>query len=72
MTNGADASVKRKGKSAFHLAVKRRNFHFIKVLFDHRPSFDIKDDRNENVIEHVLRRNKQDAMKIIIYHFHKW
>ena len=71
LTNGADVTVKRKEMSAFHLAVKRRNFHFIKALFDHRPTFDIKDNRNENVIEHVLRRNKQDAMKMISYHFHQ-
>ena len=71
LTNGAHVTVKKKEMSAFHLAVKRRNFHFIKALFDHRPTFDIKDNRNENVIEHVLRRNKQDAMKMISYNFHQ-
>ena len=71
LTNGADVTVKKKEMSAFHLAVKRRNFHFIKALFDHRPTFDIKDSRNENVIEHVLRRNKHDAIKMISYHFHQ-
>ena len=70
LTNGADVTVKKKEMSAFHLALKRRNFHFIKALFDHRPTFDIKDSRNENVIEHVLRRNEQNIMRIIAFHFH--
>ena len=72
LENGANVMLKKYGLFApFHLAVKRPNLPFIKVLYDSYPNFDIKDHANNNAIEYVLTEKKQDAMKIILFHFHQ-
>ena len=71
LENGADFMLKKYGLFApFHLAIRTPNLPFIKVLYDSYPTFDIKDHANNNAIEYVLTEKQQDAMKIILFHFH--
>ena len=74
LAEGADATMKtHQGLTPFHLAVRKPNLHFIKVLYDFRPTFDVKDNANNSAIgiEFVLREKEQDVMRMIIFHFHQ-
>ena len=71
LENGADAAMKTYGLSPFHYAVEKTNLSFVKVVYDVRPNFDVKDFDQNNAIEFVLKEKQQNAMKIILFHFHK-
>ena len=72
LEEGADATMKtHQGLTPFHLAVRKPNLPFLKVLYDFRPTFDVKDHANNNTIEFVLTKKQQDAMRMIIFHFHQ-
>ena len=72
LEEGADATMKtHQGRTPFHLAVRKPNLPFLKVLYDFRPTFDVKDHANNNTIEFVLTKKQQDAMRMIIFHFHQ-
>ena len=72
LAEGADATLKtRKGLSPFHLAVRKTNIPFIKLLYFFHPNFDVKDFEENNAIEFVLKEEHQDAMRIILCHLHK-
>ena len=72
LAEGADATMKtHQGLTPFHLAVRKPNLPFIKVLYDFRPTFDVKDNANNCAIEFVLTEKQADAMRMILFHFHQ-
>ena len=49
----------------------KANLAFIKLLFDFRNMFDIRDRNDNNAIEFVFTKKQQDAMRMILFYFHQ-
>ena len=73
LENGADPSKENAFQrlSPIHLAVMKANLAFIKLLFDFRDMFDIRDRNDNNAIEFVFTKKQQDAMRMILFYFHQ-